>query len=87
MLQDAATTSAQAEAERAILFRSMVPTVAAAGAQQSVAPSSTIDLSALLSAQSVDEPMITISLGEEFSNADGPTGQSDAGELDKWRRP
>ncbi|CAK0802273.1 unnamed protein product, partial [Prorocentrum cordatum] len=85
-LQNAATTLARAEAERATLFRSMVPTVAAAGAQQAAAPNNTIDLSALLSAQSVDDSLFTLSLGEEFSNADGLLEQSDVEELDRRKK-
>eukprot|EP00959_Pyramimonas_sp_CCMP1952_P180532 3774848-Pyramimonas_sp.AAC.1 len=64
----------------------MVPTVAAQTPAQAGMSSNTIDLSALMSAQAVDESMFTLSLGEEFSNADGLIPPSDVAELDKRKK-
>ncbi|CAK0874185.1 unnamed protein product, partial [Prorocentrum cordatum] len=85
-LQDAAATLARAETERARLFRSMVPSVEAQTTAQAGVSPNTIDLSALMSAQAVDESMFTLSLGEEFSNADGLIPPSDVAELDKRKK-
>eukprot|EP00959_Pyramimonas_sp_CCMP1952_P397603 8331566-Pyramimonas_sp.AAC.1 len=63
-MQDAAATLARAEDERATLFRSMVPTVAAQTPAQAGVSPNTIDLSALMSAQAVDESLFTLPLGE-----------------------
>eukprot|EP00959_Pyramimonas_sp_CCMP1952_P343615 7197361-Pyramimonas_sp.AAC.1 len=60
----------------------MVPTATGGGGQAS----NTIDLSALLSAQAVDDSLFSISLGAEFDNGDGLIEQKDMEELDRRKK-
>ncbi|CAK0798882.1 unnamed protein product, partial [Prorocentrum cordatum] len=80
-LVGAAANLAQAERERVQLFRTLVPPD-----EPVVNPSTTIDLSALLSDQVVEDSAITINLGAEFSNEDGALDASVAEEIDKRKK-
>ena len=80
-LQETARALADAEHERATLFKSMIPTAAPPTGTGGTTP--TIDLSAMFTSTDLDESMVQLNLGVDFDNADGVMGQQDVDELER----
>jgi len=81
LLLGAASALAEAEQERAVLFKTMLPQAEAA--KPSVQQSPMIDLSALLTSSNLDDSMISLNLGADFDNSDGVMSSSEVEELDR----
>ena len=82
LLQGAATALAEAEQERAVLFKAMLPKAKEAK-PNGEAPAPMIDLSAMLTSGNLDDSMISLNLGAEFDSSDGVMSQGEMEELER----
>ena len=82
-LQEAANVLADAEHERTVLFKAMLPQLQVTPTPSTAPP--TIDLSAMLNTQVLKESMFSLHLGAEFDNSDGVMDQSGMGEVESRR--